>query len=104
MLSWAMRPLTLLESIAEVSDLQVTKTGKLTDFFLSSLSVSHASTIMAEVIAMSEKKSKSPSIALTDNHHRLISLFFFLYIQTHHSRCNGGGGNKQHSLQHTIIH
>ena len=62
-LPWAMGPIDVLESIAEVPERQVAKTGKssifwFTFFFLSSVSVtiSQASTIMAE--AITTKKSQ----------------------------------------------
>ena len=53
----------LLESIAEIPDQQVTKTGK-SSFFLSSFGVSQASTITAEAI-MIQMQKKSLGIALT---------------------------------------
>ena len=67
-----MGPLTSLESIAEVPDLQVTRTGNhpFSDFlsFFLSLSVSQASTIMVgaiKTIQMRKKWHKSLCIALT---------------------------------------
>ena len=75
-LPWATGPLTFLESIAEVPDRRVTKTGKssifwLSSFFLSSVSVtvSQASTITAKAITTiqmrKKKQHKSQGIALT---------------------------------------
>ena len=62
-LSWATGPLTLLESVAKLSDWQVTKMGKSSIFWLSS-PFHHDSMIMAE------HEEKSLGIALTTYRYR----------------------------------
>ena len=61
MLPWSTGPLTLLENVAKVPDHQVAKMGKLcifdlTSSFFFSISVSQASTIMAEAITNAKKQ------------------------------------------------
>ena len=59
-LPWAMGTLPTLESIAKVPDRQVTKRGKssILTFFLSSLSLSHASMITVEAMTMDQTRKK----------------------------------------------
>ena len=94
----AMGPLNLLENIAEVPDQQVTKTGESSIFCLSSsvsVTVSQASTIMAEAIATIQSRKSiinhqvlhSPPIACKElgmvgkfqNSNVLVSMYGCLY-------------------------
>ena len=70
-LQWPTRPLTLLESIAKVSDQQVAKTGKSSIFWLLSF-LQHNSTTMAEGITTIQTRKKST------NHWVLYSLLIVI--------------------------